>query len=79
MEKLINTILSNPVYMIMAGLAFVIILFLCIKKLFKFVAYASILFIVFLAYVYFTGGSVKESIKDVKEKGEKIMKESKIE
>lgn len=74
-----STILSNPVYMIVAGLAFVIILFLFIKNLFKFVAYACILFIVFLAYVYFTGGSVKESIKDVKEKGEKIMKESKIE
>ncbi len=78
MNNLWNTILSNPVYMVIAGLTFVIILFLLVKKLFKFVAYACIIFIVFLAYVHFTGGSVKESIKDVKEKGKKIMNETEI-
>ena len=64
MENLLNIILSNSLYMIIAGIALVIILFLLIKKLFKFLLYACILFIAFLAYVHYTGGSVKETIKN---------------
>jgi len=76
MENLLNIILSNSVYMIIAGIALVIILFLLIKKLFKFLLYACILFIAFLAYVHYTGCSVKETIKNAKDKGEEIIKES---
>jgi hypothetical protein len=61
--------------MIIGGIALVIILFLLIKKLFKFLLYSCILFITFLAYVHYTGGSVKETIKNAKEKGEEIIKE----
>ena len=75
MEKLLNIILSNHLYIISAGSAIVIIIFLLIKKLFKFFLYACLLFIAFLAYVHYRGGSVKETIKDVKEKGKKIIKE----
>ena len=76
MQNLINTILSNPVYIIISVIAIVIILFLLIKKLFNFLAYACILFIAFLAYVHFTGGSIKETIKDVQKKGKEIIMES---
>ena len=76
MENLLNIILSNSLYMIIAGIALVIILFLLIKKLFKFLLYACIIFIAFLAYVHYTGGSVKETIKNAKDKGEEIIKES---
>ena len=75
MENLMSTILSSPVYMIIAGIALVIILFLLIKKLFKFFLYACIIFIAFLSYVHYTGGSVKETIKNAKEKGVEIIKE----
>ena len=75
MENLLNIILSNSHYMIIAGIALVIILFLLIKKLFKFLLYACIIFITFLAYVHYTGGSVKETIKNAKEKGVEIIKE----
>ena len=75
MENLLNIILSNSHYMIIAGIALVIILFLLIKKLFKFLLYACILFIAFLAYVHYTCGSVKETIKNAKEKGVEIIKE----
>lgn len=69
MENFLSIILSNTLYIIIAGSAIVIILFLLIKKLFKFFLLACILFIVFLAYIKYTGGSVKETIKDVKEEG----------
>ena len=75
LENLISSILSNPLYIIIAGIALVIILFLLIKKLFKFLLYACILFIAFLAYVHYTYGSVKETIKNAKEKGVEIIKE----
>ena len=72
MENLINTIFSNPVYIVITGVIFAIILFLLIKKLFKFFIYACVIFIAFLVYVHFTGGSIKETIKDVKDKTEEI-------
>ena len=72
MENLINTIFSNPVYIVISGVIFAIILFLLIKKLFKFFIYACVIFIAFLVYVHFTGGSIKETIKDAKDKTEEI-------
>ncbi len=76
MENLISTILSNSVYIIISGIAIVIILFLLIKKLFKFFIYVSIIFIAFLLYIKYTGGNLKETIKQVKDKGKKIIKQS---
>ena len=73
MENLINTIFSNPVYIVITGVIFAIIIFLLIKKLFKFFIYACVIFIAFLVYVHFTGGSVKETIKDAKDKGAEII------
>jgi hypothetical protein len=73
MENLISTILSNPTYLIITGLAIVIIIFLLIKKLFKILIYAFVLFIAFLTYIYLTGGSVNETIKDVKNKSREII------
>ena len=40
---------------------------------------ACLLFIAFLAYVHFTGGSVEETINDAKNKGEEIIKEGREE
>jgi threonine/homoserine/homoserine lactone efflux protein len=73
MENLMSTILSNHVYMIIAGIAVVIIIFLLLKKLFKLVLWACAIFIVFLAYVHYTGGSVKEALIEAKDKGEQII------
>lgn len=75
MKNLIDTILSNPVYMIIAGIAIIIIIFLLMKKFFKYFLIACLLFIAFLAYVHFTGGSVEETINDAKNKGKEIIKE----
>jgi len=73
LENLINTIFSNPVYIVITGVIFAIIIFLLIKKLFKLFIYACVIFIAFLVYVHFTGGSVKETIKDAKDKGAEII------
>jgi hypothetical protein len=73
MENLISTILSSPIYLIITGLAIVIIIFLIIKKLFKILIYAFVLFIAFLTYIYLTGGSVNETIKDVKNNSREII------
>ena len=72
MENLINTIFSNPLYIVITGVIFAIIIFLLIKKLFKFFIYACVIFIAFLVYIHFTGGSIKETIKDAKDKTEEI-------
>ena len=72
MENLINTIFSNPAYIVISGVIFSIIIFLLIKKIFKFFIYACVIFIAFLVYVHFTVGNIKETIKDVKDKTEEI-------
>ena len=77
MEKLIENILSDQLYTIIAGVALVLIVFFVIKKLLKLFLYALILFLGFLAYVHYTGGSVEEEILKTKEKGEKIINEGK--
>ena len=74
MENLMSTILSNPAYMIIAGIACVIIIFLLLKKLFKLFFWACAIFIVFLAYVHYTGGSVKDTLIEAKEKSEELIK-----
>ena len=73
MQNLIDIILSKPAYIIIVGVAAFILLFLLVKKLFKLFGYAVIVFIAFLAYLHFTGGSIKNAIKDVKGRGEEII------
>ncbi|MEK7818812.1 MAG: hypothetical protein AAB255_03350 [Bacteroidota bacterium] len=77
MEKIIELILSNTIYTLIAVAIIVIIVVSILKKLMKIVLYAFIIFLAFLAYVHFTGGNVQEAIDKTKTEGETIIKEGK--
>ncbi len=77
MEKLLETILSNSTYLMIALSILAIILFLIIKKIFKLLIYAVVLFIIYLGYVYYTGGDVAEKVVKAKEKGEEVIQSGK--
>jgi Ca2+/Na+ antiporter len=67
MGNVINIILSNELYTILALCIIAAILFLAIKKLIKLLLYAVIILIVFLAYVYYSGKTVEKAVKKVEQ------------
>ncbi len=76
MQHLLEQLFSNPTYSVITILILVLIIFIIVKKLFKLLIYAILIFICFLAYIYFTGGNVNETINKTKEKGEKLLNET---
>ena len=73
MEELIENILANKIYTIIAVIILLAIIFFIVKRLLKLLFYAVIIFAAFLAYVHFTGGNVEEVINKTKDEGEKII------
>jgi len=65
MDQSIEMLVSNPVYMAVAVVLALIILFGMIKKLIKLVLVAAAILILWVAYMVWTGNDISvESIKD---------------
>ena len=65
MDQLIEMLVSNPVYMAVAVVLALIILFGMIKKLIKLVLVVAAILILWVAYMVWTGNDISvESIKD---------------
>ncbi len=67
MPQLLDNIMSNPFYIAIAVVIVLVLLFSIMKRIIKLVIFIIILLIAFLAYVHFTGGNVKDSLKKAKE------------
>jgi glucan phosphoethanolaminetransferase (alkaline phosphatase superfamily) len=74
MPQFLETILSNPLYIAIAVVLVLFLLYSVVKRVIKLILFIIILLLAFLAYVHFTGGDVKDSLEKVKEKGEKLVK-----
>jgi hypothetical protein len=77
MGDFIDVILSNTLYLIIMVCILSVMIFFVIKKMTKFLIYASIILIAFLSYVYYTDESITSAIKPVQgavEKAEKVVK-----
>ncbi|NOZ04580.1 MAG: hypothetical protein GXO92_08295 [FCB group bacterium] len=74
MEQFIETLTANPVYLIVAVVLAIIILFGAVKKLFKLVLLVLAIFILYIAYMVWTGKEVnmKSITKEIQTAGEKI-------
>lgn len=76
MDQSIETLISNPVYMAVAVVLALIILFGVIKKLIKLVLVVAAILILWVAYMVWTGNDISvESIKDGVQSGVKNVKE----
>ena len=76
MDQSIETLVSNPVYMAVAVVLALIILFGVIKKLIKLVLVVAAILILWVAYMVWTGNDISvESIKDGVQSGVKNVKE----
>jgi energy-coupling factor transporter transmembrane protein EcfT len=74
MQQLFHLISSNPIYAIITFIIVIVLVFFVIKKMFKLVLYAVLVFLCFLGYVYFTGGDIKDTINKTKGKSEDVFK-----
>lgn len=67
LEQIINTLTSNPLYLVIAVVLSVVILIGVIKKLLKLVLIAAAIFVLYIAYMIWTGQEVPDSIEKVKQ------------
>ena len=74
MEQLLEKVMSNPLYLAVSVVIVVVLLYAIVKRIVKLLIFLVIVIIAFLAYVHFTGSTVKETLEKAKEKGEKVIK-----
>lgn len=79
MEQLIQTILSDKLYLTLVIILIVFIVLFIIKKLFKWLIISLLVFIAFLIYAHYKGESIKDVLKKTKQQGELILNKGKNE
>ena len=67
MELLIDTLFSNPVYMAIAVVLTILLVYSLIKKIIKWVFMFGILLIIYVIYLNYTGQEVPKNIDQLKE------------
>jgi hypothetical protein len=68
MEQLVEKVMSNPLYLVVSVIIAVVLLYAIVKRIVKLLIFLVILIIAFLAYVQYTGSTVKDTIEKAKEK-----------
>lgn len=63
MQDLIDKVLTNPLYLTIAGILVIVILYAVFKRIVKLLIILLIALILFLVYVHYTGNSVKEKME----------------
>lgn len=74
MEHLVEKVMSNPFYLVVGVIIVIMLLYAIIKRIIKLFIFLIILIIIFLAYVHYTGSTVKETLEKAKEKGENVVR-----
>ncbi len=66
MENLFDTALSNPIYLAILAIIFILLLYAIIKKMIKLVISFGIILIVYVLYLNYTGQEVPKTVEDLK-------------
>jgi ABC-type bacteriocin/lantibiotic exporter with double-glycine peptidase domain len=77
MEQLLNQILSNTLYTIIAVALLAVLAYAVIKKVLKLALIVVLLFSAYLTYVHYAGGNVKQAATKTIEAGTEAAKEVK--
>ena len=72
MENIIEVITSNPVYLAIAVILAVVVIYGFVKKIIKLVLVAASIFVLYVAYLHFTGKNTSEISKTVSKSAEVI-------
>ncbi len=63
MQDLIDKLLTNPLYLSIAVVLVLVLLYSLFKRIVKLILILVVALILFLAYVHYTGNSVKDQIE----------------
>ena len=72
MENIIEVITSNPAYLAIAVILAVVVVYGFVKKIIKLVLVAASIFVLYVAYLHFTGKNTSEISKTVSKSAEVI-------
>ena len=72
MENIIEAITSNPVYLAIAVVLAIVVVYGFIKKIIKLVIVTVSIFILYIAYLHYTGNNTAEISKSVSKSAEII-------
>ena len=75
MENIIEAITSNPVYLAIAVVLAVVVVYGFIKKIIKLALVTASIFILYIAYLHYTGNNTEEISKSVSKSAE-ILKDA---
>ena len=67
MENTIDTIFSNPVYIAIAGVLAILLVYAIIKKIIKLVFTIGVLLVLYVAYLNYTDQEVPQNLEELKE------------
>ena len=75
MQAILDTILENPIYLILSIALIILIVYSVVKKLFKLALVVSIGLLIYLGYIYYQGG--EDGLKKTKDSLIKKAKDTK--
>ena len=67
MEQFVNLLLENPLYLVIAVIVSIAVLLLFLKKIIKLLIVVAAVFILYIAYLYWTGGNITEAVRSIEE------------
>ncbi|ABL64470.1 hypothetical protein [Chlorobium phaeobacteroides] len=67
MEKAADLLLGNPVLLLIAVIAAVMVLFSCLRNMFRLALFAAALFVLYIAYLSLTGGDAPAAVREIQE------------
>ena len=67
MESVIDTTFSNPVYMAIAGVLVIMLVYALIKKIIKLVFTVGVILVLYVLYLNFTNQDVPQTADELKE------------
>lgn len=73
MDIILNEIISNDIYVIITAVLAVVIIFSVLKRIMKLFIYAVIALAAFFGYLYYTGETIADTVKQ----GEKAVEKAK--
>ncbi|MBF0586581.1 hypothetical protein INT08_10115 [Prosthecochloris sp. N3] len=67
MDQIISLLVSNPLYLVAAVMVAVVILLVTLKKVIRLALLLASLFVLYIAYLYWTGADVTGSVQGVED------------
>ena len=72
-NNIITTLYSDPIYLIIGVILSALLLYSLLKKLVKFVMYLLAIIVMYLAYLYYSGGEIPKNVDELMNQGKETI------